>query len=571
MSSHKPKGGTNNTKDVVYIDVDDEITSIIDKVRDSEKKIVALVLPKRATVLQSIVNMKLLKRAADDSKKNLVLITSETGLLPLAGSVGVHVAKSLSSKPEVPDAPLHTSAKMEVVEDAADGEDAAVDPERTVGELSGAGPIDDDDETIELDDETDDDVVISDDGKYKKFRNKKFKIPNFNKFRILLVLGGVAVILLGALGYAAVAVWPSAKITIKTDSTAVNSNLTLNLKLDEKTELDAEKAVLKAGAKEVEKTLTQEVAATGEKNNGKKAAGVIKVINCTAGDALTIPGGTRVTSSGQSFYTDSSITIPVGSTSCSDYEDITSKTVGITAVAAGTKSNVAAGSYTVSGYSGRTKASSSSATTGGTDEVIKVVSQQDVDDAAQKIAEQDDQVVRQELANGLIEDGLFAIEPTFTAGKPKTKLSTEVNEPAESVTVTQTIKYSMLGVAKDDLQKIIDNDIKDNIDTDKQSVIDYGLDKAIFNLQGSNSKGATVALETTAVAGAELNIESIKQQVAGKKSGDAKELIKANPGVTDVEVTYSPFWVSSIPKKTGKITVIVQEPEVAQDNEQSSP
>jgi hypothetical protein len=83
------KGGTNATKDVIYIDVDDEITGIIDKVRSSEKKIVALVLPKRASVLQSIVNMKLLKRAATESKKNLVLITAEAGLLPLAGNVGL--------------------------------------------------------------------------------------------------------------------------------------------------------------------------------------------------------------------------------------------------------------------------------------------------------------------------------------------------------------------------------------------------------------------------------------------------------------------------------------------------
>src|SRR3546814_1310977 len=42
-----------------------EITSIIDKVRAGDGRIVALVLPKRATVLQSIVNMKLLKRSEE--------------------------------------------------------------------------------------------------------------------------------------------------------------------------------------------------------------------------------------------------------------------------------------------------------------------------------------------------------------------------------------------------------------------------------------------------------------------------------------------------------------------------
>ena len=57
-------------KDVIYIDVDDEITSIISKLQESSGKIVALVLPKRAVVLQSIVNLKLLKHIADNNKKN---------------------------------------------------------------------------------------------------------------------------------------------------------------------------------------------------------------------------------------------------------------------------------------------------------------------------------------------------------------------------------------------------------------------------------------------------------------------------------------------------------------------
>ena len=69
-------------KDTIYIDIDDEITSIIDKIENASAKLVALVLPKRATMLQSSVNMKLLKKAADKAHKQLVLITSEASLLP---------------------------------------------------------------------------------------------------------------------------------------------------------------------------------------------------------------------------------------------------------------------------------------------------------------------------------------------------------------------------------------------------------------------------------------------------------------------------------------------------------
>src|SRR5580693_8910099 len=104
-----------NDKDTIYIDIDDEITGIIDKLRNSKGKVVALVLPKRATVFQSVVNMKLLKRAADAEKKNAVLITSEAGLLPLAGIAGVHVAKTLTSKPEIPLPPQCISDAVEAI------------------------------------------------------------------------------------------------------------------------------------------------------------------------------------------------------------------------------------------------------------------------------------------------------------------------------------------------------------------------------------------------------------------------------------------------------------------------
>jgi hypothetical protein len=123
-------------KDTIYIDIDDEITGIIDKLRGSKGKVVALVLPKRATVFQSIVNMKLLKRAADASKKNAVLITSEAGLLPLAGVAGVHVAKTLNSKPEIPLAPEAFNDAEEAIGEDGQEVETPPDPKQTVGALS---------------------------------------------------------------------------------------------------------------------------------------------------------------------------------------------------------------------------------------------------------------------------------------------------------------------------------------------------------------------------------------------------------------------------------------------------
>lgn len=122
-------------KETIYIDNDDEITSITDKVQSAKGQIVALVLPKRCTVLQSSVNMKILNRAANNAGKNLVLITSESALLPVAGASGVFVAKTLQSKPVVPKVAL-PSDEVETVDES---DESPLDTSKSIGELAGGG------------------------------------------------------------------------------------------------------------------------------------------------------------------------------------------------------------------------------------------------------------------------------------------------------------------------------------------------------------------------------------------------------------------------------------------------
>src|SRR5688572_8007635 len=89
-------------KDVIYIDIEDDITAIIGKVKQAGTKIVALVPPKRAGVLQSVVNLKLLQKAAGSADKRVVLITNDHSLVALAAGLSLPVAKNLQSRPEVP-------------------------------------------------------------------------------------------------------------------------------------------------------------------------------------------------------------------------------------------------------------------------------------------------------------------------------------------------------------------------------------------------------------------------------------------------------------------------------------
>ncbi len=563
-------------KDTIYIDIDDEITGIIDKLRASNGKVVALVLPKRAAVFQSIVNMKLLKRASDTAKKNLVLITNEAGLLPLAGAAGVHVAKTLTSKPEIPLAPQLTDDSEEMVEES-EADAGPVDPHKPVGELVGAkAPLSDQGvETLMLDDEDLPPEDTVDKPKPKSFapppkKNKKLKIPNFERFRLLLALGVLLLILLiAAIIFATVAL-PKATINIKTDATNVDTNLSLNLSTAATT-LSPGSTTVPAKLEQTQKTYTQQVPTTGQKNNGNKASGSVVFYNCDlndvqAGQNQTIPAGTGISNNGQTYITQQSVDVPPSHFKGGQCKsDQPSSGVNVIAQNPGASYNISGNStFSVSFANPSDGTNSFSATTpngisGGTDNIVQSVNQNDINGAKAKITTSDSSV-KQYLDSQLNQAGYYPIDATYSASTPSFTNSANVGDIATTVTVTETVSYTMFGVHQSDLKSLVDANIDTQIDTSKQSILDDGLSKAAFNVTSLSANGAALSLSTTATAGPQLDTNSIKTAAAGQQAGAIKGQLTNNPDVTSVDVKFSPFWVTTAPKKTNRITVNIAKP-----------
>lgn len=553
-------------KDTIYIDIEDEITGIIDKIRSSKEKIVALVLPKRATVFHSIVNMKLLKRTIDETKKNVVLITSEAGILPLAGAVGVYVAKTLQSKPAIPSAAALAKNDSDInIVNVNDDNDVSLDKAAPVGALAGL-PLDEEDETIEVGGSDSD--VSEGDGKAtdKKSANKKLKIPNFEKFRVRLFLGILAIALLITGWIFAVMILPKARITIKTDTTGVVTGLTLTASPKAK-ELDKATSIVPALNKEYKKTDALKAAATGEKNNGTKASGTITLTNCIDdGAAHTIPAGTGFSSGEFTFITNEAVTLEPALYSGSTCKSATfglSKSVAVTANQGGDKYNLSARSYnspaSLSTANGAVTAAGS-AMSGGTSKIVKVVSQSDIDTTKQKILDQNIQTSKDELSKQLKAEGYLPLTETFAAGNPVVTASPNVNEEGAEVNVSIVINYTMLGAKEDAVKQLVEDDVKQHIDITKQTILDNGLSKAAFQILEKRPTGEVkFSLNTEVIAGVQQDTDSIKRAVAGKKRGETQTIIQQRPGVKDVSINYSPFFVFSTPKKLSKITVTFEQ------------
>jgi len=543
-------------KDVMYVDLDDEITGLIDKVRQSESKIVALVLPKRAAVLQSPVNMKLLKRSADTAKKRVVLITSETGIISLAGAAGLYVAHTLQSKPFVPAVEEELSEPISVID--SDSNEPKLDKTKPIGALAGLKIKDD--ETIEVDQDVPE-ATGSSAAAVKP--DKKLKVPNFERFRLAIILGGGALVLLLIGFFVANAVLPKARIVIKTDTSSITTDFDMTAATDI-SELDEEGLRIPLVQKEIKKTDSEKVAATGQRDDGTKASGEVSLKNCSQADGrVTVPAGTGLSTNNLTFITQEAVTLPASSFSGGSRTCTTAvESVDVVAQKAGDQYNISSGrTWSVAGFSG-INGTDNTAMTGGTSKIVKVVSQQDIDGAKQKLTERSSTNAKEELQKELDSEGLISVPDTDAMKAPVITSTPRVNEEASEVTVSLETIYAVQAVKKDDLSKLIESQAKNQIDTDKQDIQDNGIDQAGLRIKEKRPNGSLiVSVQSVVVAGPQFDIEAVRNEVAGKKRGETEEIIQSRPGIRDVTIDYSPFWVYSTPKKTDKITIVFEKNE----------
>src|SRR5688572_11632872 len=80
---------------IIYLDVDDEITSAAARIRAAEGSRVAIVLPYGSRVATSRINFRLLARDAQTNAKRLSIIAGDAATRALAASAGLPIFASV--------------------------------------------------------------------------------------------------------------------------------------------------------------------------------------------------------------------------------------------------------------------------------------------------------------------------------------------------------------------------------------------------------------------------------------------------------------------------------------------
>jgi hypothetical protein len=357
---------------------------------------------------------------------------------------------------------------------------------------------------------------------------------------------------------------------VRTTTANFSENVTFTNKLEEE---NASEGKFYIEEKKIEIKEEKEFEATGKKNIGEKATGIVIVkVYFEAKGSITVEQGATFTVNDLSFIAteDTPVSWDGRFSNCENQDDVVlpgshaqclkSASVAVQAVEAGADYNIPA---TPGGWSFTANVSgvySNQAMTGGTDKIVTVVQQSDIDQAKEQLKTSGEAANREALFESLNDDD-FKIESSFkqTVGEAVSTpaLGEQVEEKKKAkITVTTTASVYILDETK----------VKEFI-KEKAKLADgykiYEMNDPFIENFTKIEAGYIGKLKTSYVSGSEVTAKDVVETVMGKGLGTGRDdLTKAYSGISKVTTEVSFPWVTSFPNDEEKITVNI----IVEDN-----
>jgi hypothetical protein len=556
------------TETVIYLDVDDEITSAATRIRASEASRLALVVPPGSRIATSRMNFRLLAREAGRLGRRLAVVAPDAPSRALAAAAGLEVYASVGEY----EASLGTAAAGGVGRSAAGAETpsgtgpagsgiaagsaaagAEVGPEPTrVGaavEGGGAGDRRAAAPTPPAAGEVGEGLPIA--GGVRR---------SGRRVRPLAVVVGLLVGLLVVGGAAGYVFLPSATVRLVPRVDPIGP-LELSVVADPSvTAVDTAAARIPATRVSIPIRVEDRFPATGKRVVEAKATGTVVFTSRNTGAEVEIPAGTQVsTPGGVVFRTTRRVVVPKAT--------FLPPTPGVAeapveALEAGPGGNVPAGA--ISRVSTVIQArlvnpddpvSNPEPTRGGKREEFPRVSQADVDGALAALAERAQTALRDGLADpNLVPAGLTIFEATATLGQlsptvdPKTLVGTE----ATSFDLGLTGEGSVLAVDETPISAVAEARVRSGV-APEHVFVEGSLSVEVGDpvVEGDLIRYPVTARGAQSVV---VDPAALREQIKGRPIGEARRLLERYGEVT---ITVWPDWVSTIPSLDARLELLV--------------
>ena len=369
---------------------------------------------------------------------------------------------------------------------------------------------------------------------------------------------GIAVGILAVLSIAAVLsiVLRTAEITVRTPRQPVGMELNVGYSTDGSS-VPGMPITIPAQSTQFNVPYQKQVPATGATDNkGGIAAGSVELRNIS-GKSVKLPTGTRLNlADGTVYMTTAEVTIPKG-----DADKPGKSTVSIQAEKPGAVANRDAGKMTgqVTDHPGVYFGNIGVPLAGGTDVVIKLVTDKDLETARQQaIAD-----LQQQAATYQLPDGRVVIPSTIQPlGDITVDADHVAGDQADVINISAQGEFQALTINPDDLPEQIQTDIRNQLAVNVPPGYLLTRDPIKFaNPREASPGSGTVTVDVAIDAAQQLTpdkIAEIRALTNGKSQDDARAALANVEGIELVDVSVSPsLLVKSIPG-SGKIDVVNQ-------------
>jgi len=573
----------------LYLATDDEITSIIEKLQSTEDKHVVLVIPKGASLLQSVINIRLLKKKADELHKTLGIVTNDTVSKHLASQVGLSVYQRIEDVPQSDKVPSHQPAQAppaepEIIHSAAENESNHSDGvkvkqyERKSGEAAHAvdatpqPEISDDPppptpEAVEIQNETASDAeavivgkVVEESADHEPHRTRlkparrPLRAPKW--IRRVVVL---AVLLLVIGAATAAAALPQATVTLHVPVESVKKSV--NVMVD--TSASEVNGLVIPGIKhQASADASADAKSTGKKAVGEKAKGNVTMSNSWSTEAQHLPKNTALVASERSvlFRTLNDSTIPGATVTLVNGVPTVSPgkiDVVVEADQPGDQYNIGPAKFTVQGYAGekatKITGQSTKAMSGGTTKELTVVAAADIEQAKKDAKAKVEQSAIDSLKQGVPKEE-FILTKITTATSQLKDPNHAVGDEADAVSVSGSASSTGTAVRIADLESALRAIFQDGLPSTKSVLLP---DLATIDWEVADKGGGKYELahEIEGQLISAIDQKSVQQLTRFRRASSIGDTLKDHFGAEKVEIDLKPAWWPLMPVVQSRIIV----------------
>ncbi|MDD3887188.1 MAG: hypothetical protein PHN19_00235 [Patescibacteria group bacterium] len=540
----------------IYLEEDDEIISVIDKIKNVQDNNVELIFPNKSPLIRSIVNLKILKRQSDILQKNIVVVTADEIGQVLAKKAKLRIKSETENNSEEESSGIADVSKEQPIFKSYKEEEIL----KNIKKLKKQ-------ETPEAN--KPDYKEISKDSKRKQIEllKKKFSGNQKSKFvllpsltsKIILAFFGICIVI-GAISI--IFILPEAKISYSPKTEPFTHNVEASLiqglgspNISDK-QIAYEVATIEKNSEEV--TFNS----TGEKDIGTKAKGQITIYNKYSSDPQPLVATTRfMGNNGRIYRLVGDVDVP--GAKIEEGKTVAGRTTAtIEADAFGSEYNLEAGAFAIPGLSLDKQqviyAETSSSIIGGESKKITIITADDLKKAKEDLQAKVSQKIIEEYKTKIPNDKII-IDGAIKNEILDSKTSGEENKETKDFKMSISVKSTVPFVSKNDLQNIVFEDARKFLPENKQ-LLDENLDNGIkFEKISQEENKINIKVSLDKKMFTKIDEQEVKENIVGKKSQEAKDYILTNPYVYKAEVNLWPFWVNKIPRIKSKIKISEKE------------